>query len=650
MKPLTCILFLVALARLGTAQSDIGSLGLWHFSSLSGSLKFNTQYRDQQTSTAISRESPTLKYFTGGVLLNTRSYIWHPNFLKLEIGVDINPGSLKTDYVVLPDISEVNTLNQAKIKAIFFDQKVVSFNLYGGYHNNVINRENLNSIRSNQIQWGGAFYFKGKFLPLRVDYSELKLDQLEVPIDRSFNIHQRNIRAEANKSFTNRDKNKLIFSSENFFRKEQEFSPLSNLTNTLELHNDYKFDDEGNYTFRSDISNINRNGANGYKRFRATESLTLKLPANFRFSTNYKFEDYDYFNQRLKQHSLGALLNHQLYLSLRSTLFFDYFKLNQTSYEQGTYDAGFSLFYTKKIFKSGKIDITYQKEKYHQDQSSADALHSVSHEEYTLTDGEVTILISPYIDINTITVEDASGTIIYDKGLDYLLFEVNNYIEIQRVAGGQIPNNGTVFVNYTALLPGSYQYNSDQTSFSGSLILFDHFINLYYRFSKQDFNDIQFTELLTLNEYTQKVYGAKLDFKFLSGGVEIDNYASNVIPYDMTRYFARAHISLSKKVLLSIDANYRYFRRLDRDVNQQYFDISGKMAYRIKMNSKLNTEVGYRKQNGEGIDLDLVFAKGEFTTYIRNLFVTMGIEFYHRNYIGEEFKVKGGYFKIERRF
>jgi hypothetical protein len=426
LKLLTFIVFLFFAARQSAAQSSIGSLGLWHFNSLTGSLKTEGRYRDQQTIVDNYSEFPKLYYLSGGLQLNSHSYVWHPNFLQIDMGLDLNPGTSKADYIVIPDFSETTTLNQAEITATFFEQKNINFSVTARYHKNIINRENLNSVNSDKFQWGGAVSYRNKILPVELTFFNADLDQEELPSRRKYDFNQQNMQVIAEKSFSTRDKHKLLYSREDFFRKEAEFEPIANLTNSFELHNEYTFDQKKNYTFTSDISNIDRRGSGSYNRLRTSENLIFKLPHNFRLTTTYRYEDFDYRSQRLKQHSVIGKLSHQLFSSLRSSLFYEYHKLNQTTYEQGIYYAGFNFDYTKNVFKSGKLSVTYQAQRYHQDQTSSDVLLSIVNEEYTLTDGEVTLLKSPYIDINTITVEDISATIIYLPGLDYLLFEVNN--------------------------------------------------------------------------------------------------------------------------------------------------------------------------------------------------------------------------------
>jgi hypothetical protein len=58
----------------------------------------------------------------------------------------------------------------------------------------------------------------------------------------------------------------------------------------------------------------------------------------------------------------------------------------------------------------------------------------------------------------------------------------------------------------------------------------------------------------------------------------------------------------------------------------------------------------YRKQTGQSIDLNLFTARSEITSQINLLYLTLGVELYKRDYVGEVINFKGTYVKIVRKF
>ncbi|MCD4736968.1 MAG: hypothetical protein K8R53_13065, partial [Bacteroidales bacterium] len=60
--------------------------------------------------------------------------------------------------------------------------------------------------------------------------------------------------------------------------------------------------------------------------------------------------------------------------------------------------------------------------------------------------------------------------------------------------------------------------------------------------------------------------------------------------------------------------------------------------------------VGYRKQRGPGIDLDLLTASTKFKLMYRQLYTTIGIDLYRRIYIGDETNFHSIYLQLTRKF
>ena len=85
-------------------------------------------------------------------------------------------------------------------------------------------------------------------------------------------------------------------------------------------------------------------------------------------------------------------------------------------------------------------------------------------------------------------------------------------------------------------------------------------------------------------------------------------------------------------------------------INHLYTDVSAKGVYRIFDLTKASLDLGYRKQIGNGIDLGLLTARFELTSQIRQLFLTLGIEKYNRNFLGEINNYNGLYFRLIRKF
>jgi hypothetical protein len=271
-------------------------------------------------------------------------------------------------------------------------------------------------------------------------------------------------------------------------------------------------------------------------------------------------------------------------------------------------------------------------------------------EPHVLTDSEIEYLDKEYIDIESIVVKDATGTIIYQENLDYVLIERNTLIEIQRIPGGQITNGQTIYADYVNTRNESFKYVTSNNTFGANLSFFERLIEVYYRTSKQDYSNIEKSDFVTLNYYTQNVFGMRLTYQMISGGAEYDHYNSEIIPYKLYRYYIRVQGRLYKKFLYTLNGNYRDYKMIQEDVNQKFMDVSARLAYNLNSKSKINVEASYRNQTGREIDLNLFTLRAEYSAIVRQMYFKVGAEMYNRNYLNESVDFMGGYIKVARRF
>jgi hypothetical protein len=177
-------------------------------------------------------------------------------------------------------------------------------------------------------------------------------------------------------------------------------------------------------------------------------------------------------------------------------------------------------------------------------------------------------------------------------------------------------------------------------------------LSFNYRFSTQDYTNIEKTEFVTLNYFTQNIVGCRIDFDFVSAGAEYDVYKSSILPYKMMRYYLNFQKRYGKKMMLMLSGNMQNYVMLDgpEPEYQKYMDVTGKVVYSLFKQTQLNLDLMYRNQKGRGIDLDLLSSKLEVTSAMNRLFLTFGLEVYRRNYVGEIINFKGTYIKIIRKF
>jgi hypothetical protein len=633
------------------AQQRPPTFRLWQLTSYSGSIGVNGFYRQQERTVNDIIDYSTFPFITGNLLLNTTSYIGHPNLFLLEVGGEYNPGSSQQTYTVSPDRSEVLTFTRLNLRGTLFSGKPMNLSANFSLSRNFINREYVTSLRTDARQWGLNYNFNNKILPLSVTYSDRKWDQLELETSRTYRNKQEDLQARVHRSFTKfGDNSELRYVYYTFFREDQNLIQTNTINSQFILNNTFYFDKHKRYIFRSAINTLDQQGNVNQQRFQMFESINFNLPYQLRFTGNYDFTNLSQETQASRQHRINVGLEHQLFASLRTGISYEFYNTDHTAFKETNTRYGINLNYIKKI-PTGSLNLGYSLRRHNQNMvSDPNSILQIIDEPHVLADGQVVLLDRPYVELATVVVKDVTGAIIYQRDFDYLLFERNEFVEIVRIPGGQIANSGPVLVDYIATQVGSYNFDADFQSFNVSVNLFDHLVELYYNSTIQDYSNVEESEFLTLNYFIRNVYGTRFQLGMFTAGAEWDDYNSTIVPYQKMRFYLRMSGKLGKRTLLSLNGDFSDLMLTENNIEQLYASTYGKVVYQIKAQSKINLDLGYRKQVGEEIDLDLITAKIEYNTVFRNLYMKVGAEVYKRNYVGEKLNFRGIYFRIDRRF
>jgi hypothetical protein len=623
---------------------------MWAPISLNGELGIEGYYRTQKMVYDFLSDTQNSSRFSIGGLVDFKSYLWHPDFLMITIGAEYRPDLIKENFIVIPDQAETRTAKRLSLGVTLFNNKVITLNTLADFSQVYQNRENLTNVKTDSKQIRGLLSYSNKKLPVSISFFRNDWTQEETETGRMSMMDQMNLTGRVTKSFFSRDKHELSYSFDKNDFNYVNFYETNIRSHSLNLSDQFDFDQNGNYTFRSFLLYRSQKGSFEFNRFQANENLNIKLPLKFKFQSNYGStiltnEDHRTVNQHIKNN-----LSHQLFLSLHSNIYQEYRNTRNTLYNEYDHIFGGNLNYTKKIPLKGKLNLNYNYQRQNHTTKNEQTTVQIMNESYVLTDGQITLLNRPYIEIATIVVRDETGTLIYIENIDYILIERNLYIEIQRFPGGQIANGTTVYIDYTVNLPETYTYDSNFHRLAGSISVFNGLVEVYARLSNLDFVNLENADLMTLNYLSDYQYGIRFDLKFTGGGIEYEDYQSSIIPYQSIRYYLTANKNFNDRLLVSLNGNIQQYRLIEDQVEQLYTDISGKMVYRIIDQTKASLDLGYRKQIGSGIDLDLLTARLEFMTQFRQFMFTLGLEKYNRNFLDQINNYNGIYFKLIRRF
>ncbi len=652
LKTIKSIFLLILISETLLGQSIKDQYRLWNQQSLSGVLSVTGYYRNQmrQYKNGID-DRITGTMLAGGFMLESKSFVVHPSLLQIDFKGEYNPEITDAQYTTIPDRSDVRTLKMFNLRTTFFQDKIVTLSLFINMNKSYIRRENFTNSLTNRKYFGGTFFYKSRAFPFSLSFQEGGWDQEEIETKRKYSYWQRNVNLQFTKSFFTNDKHRFTYSYNKYINR-QSFTNLTleNTINFLTLNSSIPLDSNNVFFLNYFLSNNNQSGISDLNRFQLTTNITGHLLNNLELRAAYNYYDTQNLITWQDQHRFSFNADHQLYKSLSTSMFTDISKSEHNNFRENDFRVGFDFSYTKKTLL-GQLNLSYSIIHRNYSRHGDPSPYIIVNEEHKLTDEKITLLDQPFVLLKTIVVKDFTGTLIYELNIDYLLYPQNDYVEIVRIPGGLIPDNADIFVDYTSMLTGDYKYKSNSQTFFISMLMFNRFLELYYRWGKQDYNDAISTELVALNYYLNNVYGVRLNIGIGQMGAEYDNYQSNIIPYELLRLFMNLNWRFSKKILFSLMGNVRYYFKIGNRVEEMYASVSGRMAYSFNSKMKLNMEFGYHNQKGYQINLDYLTAGTELTIIIRKINISIGADVYKRNYLNlNKTDFNGAHFSVARIF
>jgi hypothetical protein len=356
-------------------------------------------------------------------------------------------------------------------------------------------------------------------------------------------------------------------------------------------------------------------------------------------------------SQSLVQNDINTVLGHQLFSSLHTDLMLEYLDIHQCVYSEANTKAGVTFAYTKKIPLKGLLSITYSANYAHEKESASAEYIQVANQAYTLLDNQVVLLKLPLVNESSVVVKDVSGTIVYRLNIDYALIPLGNYLQIIRIAGSQIPDNGTVYLYYTANQPGNIQYDLASNFFTVNLAFFNQFVNVYYSEIKQNYFNVVNTNANDLNYLNNKIYGLRLAYKFATLGAEYNDYASSITPYKVIRYYAILQ-GTYQKYNFALNADSRDYLKLSIDSTHRFYEnVTAMVAYNMNSTTRFDLNMGYQYQNGQYIDLSYGTFRLKMTKVVHGIIWSAGLDGYKRNYlINQKSEFLGAFVQALKKF
>jgi hypothetical protein len=446
------------------------------------------------------------------LFLLTHSYIYHPNFLKLDLGG--GPLFVQNRYESGGERSTANNiLYNLTGRLTFLEQKPYPLILFYERLNPSVTLGLAERFIQTNTRYGLNFSLRPPLSPVLLNVEAFRLRSegsgLQRVVDET--IDQATLRAF--RSFGPDNYAQISYQwNHQASRSGSPNLPLLQTTTTT-----HTADFNSRFTFGS------------YRQFHLTNTASFVTQQEFpsrrdlRIGTDLRWEHsetlrtfyrYTLLTSRVEEVSTTNQtatvgLNHRLYQSLFTTLDLHGEDNRTTGLTLRTYGAAATFNYRKRI-PYGSLQLSYAARYDRRDSQATVAQAPVFGERQVLSGTIPVTLANEHVIASTVVVSNAARTQTFVEGNDYRLIVIGTQTQIQRLIAGNILDGETVLVDYAFQTSGTFVHTIFDQNYQANLTLFKHF-HLFARYRTAPQRLVSGTPTLPLNSVRSTLYGGSVD-------------------------------------------------------------------------------------------------------------------------------------------
>jgi hypothetical protein len=263
---------------------------------------------------------------------------------------------------------------------------------------------------------------------------------------------------------------------------------------------------------------------------------------------------------------------------------------------------------------------------------------TIINEPHVIKDSTPPFLNHPQVIQSTVFVTGQNGVPVYVLGVDYVVNQVGELTQIQRVPTSiNLPNDSPILVSYQCQAPETSSFHVVNGNAQIRLDLFN-LVGLYGRMNVVDNNAPPQALAETLTDW---VGGVDVSWRWLRAGAEYEDFNSNFTEYHGTRLFETFNFPIGNNSNLGFNFNQIWYRYPNDQTQNQYQNLA---LFNTQVASWLlwNVEGGYYHIESLGSQQDLGAARtalnflwGKLTArlgYQYNYMLTQQTETRNRNF------------------
>ena len=476
---LTCVL--CPRASSGASYGDV-EVRPFGFLDTSGSLSIrylvDENSRESESSPTTFQNRTTWEQ---ELFLISRSYVYHPAFLNIELG----GGPLLVQQTFDSD-QGTNSNNESLFNFLarfnFLDLKTYPFSIYlRRNHPSVTTSLSGRFLtRNEELGFSGRKNFVGRNANFTYDLRHR--DQEGSGLDTILDEEEDRSRFSFTKNY--RDNDRIGIEYNRFIRDSASGSlglPIQETrTEQKRIHLSAQNRFGRDRQFSLDQSLIHLDTEREPTISSQQEDLSYILTGRWQNSTsvrtnfNYRFNDSERTGADARSHNLDAGLSHNMSEALRYDVLLDHEDLSQTGFDRNRSGVGLTVNYSESTgFGSYGLNGSVKQER--TDQVSINDTVQVFDEPVTLNGTTPVDLSNEFVVASTVVVTNAAGTQIFLEDVDFRLIVVGSVTSIQRLIDGSIFDGQTVLVDYQYQTSGTVEFDSFRANAVASINFMRYF-------------------------------------------------------------------------------------------------------------------------------------------------------------------------------
>lgn len=637
MRKLTKIYIFLFLSVVIYSQPNKIETKAWQLMSYNGSINLNGQYN--QSFSGLRNTNSSNYTYGGGVDISTLSYVWHPNFLTLSISGGYQPQTGEFISSSIPDYFTNLSTKKYNIYARFFKNLDYKLSAYVS-HNEQKGEDRLYDRDITTKKWGADFTYFGSYnIEAQLEHnSNRELNNLNSS-ELLYNLTA--LRSSIEKSYFKIDRNELDINIQRNTSEQKDLYKNSTDAAHFNFHNHLFLNKKETIPLNSNLIYSKIIGSVDFTSMGFNESISIPLAKQLNFNSYFGKGSSKRSSEITKYTKFNSILAYGLYKSLNTSISINYDNSDRNKkYMIESKKIRLSSVYNKKLPSiKGGISIRYNYINQRFNNKIEDNLLHVYNENHLLEDGSIVLLNSTNIIIGSIVVKDVTETIVYQENIDYILTQVGNFVQIQRLIGGDISNNMVVYIDYDAIQNNSYAYNSESGEFEISLDCLNRFLILNYNNSYRNF-ELDNGEFINigLDKYRSITYEALLKYKMFYAGVSYQDKNSTAFPFKLYSYNLSATGTISSKISYQLNAIFNnYTMYFSEGKTTKISSISSNFNYKLSYRTRLNFNLSFSKQKGNVQNYTLISGQSELRTRFNQLELSLGLNYYRSNVPNQNF-------------